>query len=237
MICILALLIYDTLHLFEKNLRKKMYCEAMNELVELSNLVVFKNLKTKNVCQKLQKHEWMIIATSILCYCGFTCCGTILSGYKKILSVWYFNTHLLMIILDCLYIGQLFETLRRFIECLTKEIENKEEAIHKAQLIEIHSRVAKVIEKLTKAHGMHIIGSYLAIIILVSTSYYMTYALQTDFSNVSTYATYLGVVNSLLAFSFVFTWNLEKVQEMVSSLYLKFLNCKNYRFCYRMQSF
>lgn len=217
MLTVSSIFIYDIILLIEKNYRKKMYCVAMNELVELSDLVIFKNLKIMKICRKLRRHEWMIITMVILCYCGFFYFGTVVTTGSTINpNVVYFTAHLLMNAIDSLYIGLLFVTLRSFMECLTNRVKKRGEAINKVQLIDIHKRISKVIKQLTKAHGMQILGSYVIIIIFISTSVYLAYAFNTDFENTSSFGIFLVTCNSLFSISFVLTWNLVKVQEMVS---------------------
>lgn len=214
--CVYAIFIYDIIQLFEKNFRKQMYCEAINEIVELSELVGFENVETPGkVCRKLRRYDRIFVTMSILCYCGFFYYGTVVTNRLINFNILYFNTHILMIVIDSLYIGQLFVTLRSFVEYVTAEV-SRGESIKKVKLIEIHRRVVKVIKKLTKAHGVQIIASYLVIILFNCSSYYNTYALHIDFSNVSSLGIYLGIVSSLLAFSFLLTWNLVKLQDMVS---------------------
>lgn len=219
MLCISITLIYDVILIFEKNLRKEKYCEVMNDLLSVSQLTIFNNLKHTTICQKLQIRELKIITIVILyasCVTYFAIISTTNNVIISLITFVYFNSHVLLIVIDCLYIGHLFVVMRCFLEYLINIIDIKSESISNVQLIQIHDRIGKVIQKLIKIHGLEIIASYIAVKFLISTAIYVAYALYNEFTNISIFGFYLVFTNASLLSVFTITWNLVKVQEMVS---------------------
>lgn len=220
MLCIAITVTYDIVQLFEKNLRKEMYCEAMNELLNVTELVIFKNLTMQKICEKLQKCElqiitMVIITTSCLSYLGATMNAG--SGlHVSFLNFLYFNSHVFLIVIDCLHIGQLFVTLNRFLEHLSNKVKNSGESTNKVKYIEIHKRVGNIIQKLVKAHEIEIILSYMAVQIFISSSTYLAYAFQNDFIKFADFGFFIILTNSPLLVVFNFTWKLVEAQNMVS---------------------
>lgn len=224
--CMAIMFTYDVVQLFEKNLRKEMYCEVMNEIVDLTELLIFKNLTIKQVCEKLRKREMKIITMIILygscmSYFGATIVGAS-NSRTSFLNFVYFNSHVLMIVVNCVYLVQIFDTIKKFLEYLINRVNFSSETINKEEFVRIHKRVGKIIQKLIKVHGMELIVSFMAAEVFISTSVYMAYALQTDLTRFSSFGFFMILVNSPLLVIFYFTWKLVEVQDMVRKMILYF---------------
>lgn len=221
MLAVATTAFYDVIQVFEKNLQKELYCEVMNDLVRLSENMIFKSLEMGKACRRLQRCELKIITVVVLYGSYVMYSGITASGYDtvaRLVNIVYFNAHVLMIVIDSLYIGHLFVVMRSYIEYLTKRIQKQNETMDRGHLIQIHEKVTKIIEKLVRIHGMEIIASYVAANFFLSISMYMAYALYKDFPISADFGIYLILSNLSLLTVCTTTWNLVQLQETVSDL-------------------
>lgn len=235
-----VVVIYDIIQLFEINLRKTLYCEVMNEIIDLTELMIFKNLTLIDAAEKLKMRSFKIILIIFISGAGLLYFSVSISNEKglfvHLLNYIYFNSHILMIVINSMYLIQIFMTLKCALDYLSENVKYKGKRWKKEKLVEIHSRVRKIIKKLVKIHGMQIIASLLAVLVFTSTSAYLAYALWNDSQKFHLYGVYILATNSPLFIIFYFTSKLSEVQNAVrfkclKNFYsIKFFNSQNSTF-------